>query len=123
MLAKIMNAIKAKHERVDIPRSKIKEQIARILQNEGFIKNYKCIEDRKQGIIRIYLKFGPRNETVINGIRRMSKPGLKKYVEKGKIPTILGGSGIVLLSTSKGVLTDREARTLGVGGEFLCYVW
>ena len=123
MLAKIMNANKVRHEKVDIPRSKIKEQVVRILRDEGFIKSYKCIEDRKQGIIRVYLKFGPRNEMVINGIKRISKPGLRKYVEKGEIPKVLGGTGIVILSTSKGIITDRESRALGVGGEVLCYVW
>jgi small subunit ribosomal protein S8 len=123
MLSRIMNATKVRHERVDVPRSKIKEQIAKILQNEGFIKSYKCIEDRKQGIIRIYLKFGPRNEMIINGIRRISKPGLRKYAEKEKIPQVLGGIGIVILSTSRGIMTDKEARALGIGGEILCYVW
>ena len=123
MLTKIMNAILARHEKVDIPRSKIKEQIAKILQDEGFIKNYKCIEDRKQGIIRIYLKFGPQNETVINGIKRISKPGLRIYVEKEKIPEVLAGLGVVILSTSRGVITDKEARASGIGGEVLCYVW
>ena len=123
MLTKIMNATRVRHEKVDVPRSRIKEQIARILQNEGFIKSYKCIEDRKQGIIRIYLKSGPRNDSVINGIKRMSKPGLRKYVEKEKIPEILGGLGVAILSTSRGVITDKEARALGVGGELLCHVW
>jgi len=123
MLTKIMNAILVRHEKVDIPRSKIKEQIAKILQDEGFIKNYKCIEDRKQGIIRIYLKFGPHNETVINGIKRISKPGLRIYVEKEKIPEVLAGLGVVILSTSRGVITDKEARASGIGGEVLCYVW
>lgn len=123
MLARIMNATKVKHERVDVPRSKIKEQIAKILQNEGFVKSYKCIEDRKQGIIRIYLKFGPRNEMVINGIKRISKPGLRKYVEKERIPEVLGGLGIAILSTSRGIITDKDARTLGIGGEIICYVW
>lgn len=123
MLTKIMNATKVRHERVDIPRSKIKEQIVKILQSEGFIKSYKCIEDRKQGIIRVYLKFGPRNEMLIKGIKRISKPGLRKYVEKEKIPKILGGLGTVVLSTSKGVITGEEARATGIGGEVLCYVW
>lgn len=123
MLAKIMNATKSKHERVDIPGSKIKERIAKILQDENFIKSYKYIEDRKQGIIRIYLKSELHGEFGIRGIKRISKPGLRKYVGKDKIPEVFGGFGIAILSTPAGVITDKEARTLGVGGEVICYVW
>jgi len=123
MLSKIINASRVKSEKVDIPGSKTKEKIARILQNEGFIKSYKFIEDRKQGIIRIYLKYGPHNEMVINGVKRVSKPGLRKYVKREDIPEVLGGLGIAILSTSKGIMTDKEAKSLGIGGEVLCYIW
>ena len=123
MLTKIVNASRVRSERVDIPRSKIKEDIAKVLQNEGFIKSYKFIEDRKQGILRLYLKYGPNNETVINGVKRLSKPSLRSYAGNKNIPEIFGGLGVVILSTSKGILTDKEARNLRIGGEILCCVW
>ena len=123
MLVKISNASKVRNERVDIPASKIKESIAKILQNEGFVKSYKTIEDRKQGILRIYLKYGPRNETVINGVRRISRPGLRRYIGNSKIPKVSGGLGIAILSTSKGVLSDKDAKAQSLGGEVICYVW
>jgi len=123
MLAKIMNAVESRHERVDIPRSKIKEQIVKVFQEEGFIKNYKCIEDRKQGIIRVYLKYGIHNEKIINKIKRISKPGVRKYSISRKIPQAQGGMGVTVVSTSKGIMTDKDAKKLKIGGEILCSLW
>ena len=123
MLTRIRNGNNAKHESVDIPASNMKKQIARILLNEGFIKNFELIDDAKQGIIRVQFKYGQNNEKVISGIKRISKPGLKVYVKSNEIPKVLGGLGIAILSTSNGVMTDKEARKEGVGGEVLCYVW
>lgn len=123
MLARIRNASMAEHEKVDIPASRLKVRIAELLKEEGFIKNYRVIEDRRQGVLRVYLKYGPNQERVITGLRRVSRPGRRRYVTAERIPAVLGGLGVALLSTSRGVLTDREARRLGVGGEVLCYVW
>jgi small subunit ribosomal protein S8 len=123
MLTRIRNANKAKHSKVDIPASKMKLSVARILKSEGYIKNYKLIKDRKHGILRIYLKYDEFNEGVIIGLKRMSKPGRRLYVKKDDIPLVLNGMGITVLSTSKGVLADREARKLSVGGELLCSIW
>jgi len=123
MLVKISNASKVRNERVDIPASKIKEGIAKILQAEGFVKSYKTIEDRKQGILRIYLKYGPRNEAVINGVRRISRPGLRRYIGNSEIPRVSGGLGIAILSTSKGILSDKDDKAQSLGGEVICYVW
>ena len=97
--------------------------LAEILKNEGFIKDYEQIEDGKQGIIRVYLKYGSNREKVISGLKRISKPGLKVYCKKDEIPKVLGGLGIAVISTSKGIMTDKEARKLGLGGEVICYVW
>jgi small subunit ribosomal protein S8 len=113
----------AEHEKTDIPASKLKVRIAELLKEEGFIKNFRLIEDRKQGILRVYLKYGPGQERVITGLRRVSKPGRRLYVGSDKIPSVLGGIGVALISTPRGVLTDRESRRLRVGGEVLCYVW
>lgn len=123
MLTRIRNGNNAKHETVDVPASNMKKQVAQILLDEGFIKSFDLIDDGKQGIIRIQLKYGQNNEKVISGIKRISKPGLRVYVKSDEIPRVLGGLGIAILSTSKGVMTDKEARKEGIGGEVLCYVW
>ena len=123
MLARIRNGSMAEHEKVDIPASKLKLRIAELLKEEGFIKNFRLIEDRKQGILRVYLKYGPGQERVITGLRRVSKPGRRLYVGADKIPSVLGGMGVAILSTPRGVMPDREARRQRVGGEVLCFVW
>lgn len=123
LLTRIRNANQAKLEKVDIPASHFKNRIALILKKEKFIKSYKVIEDRKQGILRIYLKYGPQNERVITDLKRVSKPGLRIYAKKDEIPQVYGGLGIAILSTSKGVITDKECRKTGVGGEVICFVW
>jgi small subunit ribosomal protein S8 len=123
MLARIRNASMAEHEKVDIPASKMKVRIAELLKEEGFVKNFRVIEDRRQGILRIYLKYGPGQERVITGLRRVSKPGRRLYVGVEKIPSVLGGMGVAILSTPRGVMTDRESRRQRVGGEVVCYVW
>lgn len=123
MLTRIRNAGNAKHTSVDIPASNIKKEISEILLNEGYIKNYDVIEDDKQGVIRIDLKYGPNNERVITGLKRISKPGLRVYVSKDDVPKVLGGLGVAIISTSKGILTDQKAREENVGGEVICYVW
>ncbi len=122
-LTRLRNANAAGHEKVDIPSSRMKVEIARILKEEGFVTNYKVIDDPKQAILRVYLKYGPGNERVIRGITRTSRPGLRIYTRTRKIPRVLSGMGIAILSTSKGVMTDQEARRQAVGGEVLCYVW
>jgi small subunit ribosomal protein S8 len=123
MLTRIRNGNNAKHDSVDIPASNIKKQLAQILLDEGFVKGYDVIDDGKQGIIRVDLKFGQHNQKVISGIKRISKPGLRVYVKNDEVPRVLGGLGIAILSTSKGVMTDKEARKEGIGGEVICYVW
>ena len=111
------------HETVEVPASKTKLAIAEILKNEGYIKEYEQVEDGKQGVIRVYLKYGANKTKVITGLRRISKPGLKVYCKKDEVPKVLGGLGIAIISTSKGIVTDKEARKLGLGGEVICYVW
>src|SRR5215475_485536 len=123
LLTRIRNCSLAEHEKVDIPSSKLKVRIAELLKEEGFIKNFRVIEDRKQGTLRVYLKYGPGQERVITGLRRVSKPGRRLYVGAAKIPTVLGGMGMAILSTPRGVMPDREARRQRVGGEVLCFVW
>lgn|SRR5690554_141198 len=123
MLTRIRNGNNAKHESVDIPASNIKKELAQILLDEGFIKGFDVIDDGKQGIIRIDFKYGPNNEKVLSGIKRISKPGLRVYVKADEVPRVLGGLGIAILSTSKGILTDKVARKEGIGGEVICYVW
>ena len=123
MLTRIRNGNNAKHASVDIPASNIKKQLAQILLDEGFIKGYDVIDDGKQGIIRVDIKYGNQNQKVISGIKRISKPGLRVYVKNDEVPRVLGGLGIAILSTSKGVMTDKDARKEGVGGEVICYVW
>ena len=123
MLTRIRNGSLAEHEKVDIPSSKLRVRLAEILKEEGFIKNFRLIEDKRQGVLRVYLKYGPGQERVISGLRRVSKPGRRLYVGADRIPSVLGGMGVAILSTPQGVLTDRESRKAKVGGEVLCYVW
>jgi len=123
LLTRIRNGVRAEHEKVDIPASKLKLRITEILKEEGFIKNFRLIEDKKQGMLRVYLKYGPGNEKIISGLVRVSKPGRRVYVAKDKIPSILGGMGVAILSTSQGVMTDRAVRKQQLGGEVLAYVW
>ena len=122
-LTRIRNASRAEHEKVDIPSSKLKLRMAEILKDEGFIKNFRVIEDNKQGMLRVYLKYGAGSEKIISGIVRVSRPGRRIYVTKDKIPTILGGMGVAILCTSAGVMTDRQVRKQHLGGEVLAYVW
>ncbi len=123
MLTRIRNASRAEHEKVDIPASRLKVRVAEILKDEGFIKNFRVLEDTKQGTLRVYLKYGAANEKMITGLVRVSTPGRRIYVTRDRIPSILGGMGMALLSTSRGVVTDRDARKQKVGGEVLAYVW
>ncbi len=123
LLTRIRNASRAEHEKVDIPASKLKVRIVELLKDEGFIKNFRLIEDTKQGTLRVYLKYGAGGEKTISGLVRVSKPGRRVYVNKQKIPTILGGMGVAILSTPRGVMTDRTTRKQGLGGEVLAYVW
>jgi small subunit ribosomal protein S8 len=123
MLTRIRNANSAKHDTVQIPASNIKKAIAQILVDEGYIKSFKVIEDGKQGIIEIALKYGPNKSQVITGLRRVSKPGLRIYSNCEDMPKVQNGLGIVILSTSKGIMTDKDARKANVGGEVLAYIW
>ena len=123
MLTRIRNALVAKHESVDVPASTTKLAIAKILLQEGYIKGYEMKTDGVQKTIRITLKYGPNKQRVIVGIKRISRPGLRVYARKDELPKVLGGIGIAIISTSRGVMTDREARKTGVGGEVLAYVW
>ena len=123
MLTGVRNAKMVKHETVDVPASNMKKEIARILLEEGFVRGYDVIEDGKQGIIRIQLKYGQAGERVISGLKRISKPGMRVYAAKDEVPKVLNGLGISIISTSKGILTDKQARKEGVGGEVICYVW
>ncbi|MBQ9735906.1 MAG: 30S ribosomal protein S8 [Clostridia bacterium] len=123
MLTRIRNANDAKHETVDVPASNMKKAIAEILLGEGYIKSYNVIEDGKQGIIRIALKYAPGKQKVIHGLRRVSKPGLRIYASCEEMPRVLNGLGIAIVSTSKGIMTDKKAREANVGGEVLAFVW
>ncbi|MDR1564085.1 MAG: 30S ribosomal protein S8 [Oscillospiraceae bacterium] len=123
LLTRIRNANSAKHDTVDVPASNIKKAIARILVDEGYVKGYTIIEDSKQGIIRITLKYGAGKAPVLKGLKRISKPGLRIYTNVEDMPKVLKGLGIAILSTSKGVMTDKKARLEGVGGEILAYIW
>ena len=123
MLTRIRNSNQTFHERVEIPASKVKVNIARVLHEEGFIRSYRILEDQKQGIIRIYLKYSDTEERVISGIDRISKPGCRVYATKSTLPRVFGGLGIAILSTSKGVMTDKACRKANIGGEVLCRVW
>ncbi|MCR4429131.1 MAG: 30S ribosomal protein S8 [Caldiserica bacterium] len=123
MLTRIRNANLAYHESVEIPASKIKTEIARILKEEGYINDFVVDSSSGHDVLRVFLKYGPKKERIITGIKRVSKPGRRVYVGKDKIPRVLRGLGIAIISTSKGLLTDKEARKLGEGGEVLCYIW
>jgi small subunit ribosomal protein S8 len=123
MITRIRNAVRAKAPRVDIPTSKLKGEIARILKDEGYIANFKVIADEKQGLLRIYLKYGPGMERVITDLQRVSRPGCRIYCGKDQIPRVYGGMGINILSTSRGLMTGRSAARTGVGGEILVNVW
>ncbi len=123
MLTRIRNANSAKHTTVDIPASNMKRAIAQILFDEGYIKSFEEIKDEKQGIIRVTLKYDENGKRVISGLKRISKPGLRIYVSKDELPQVLNGLGTALISTSKGIKTDKEARIAGLGGEVLAYVW
>jgi len=123
MLTRIRNANMVRHEKLEVPASNIKKEIAEILKREGFVRDVEFIDDDKQGIIRIFLKYGSNNERVITGLKRISKPGLRVYAKADEVPRVLNGLGLALVSTSQGVLTDKEARAKQVGGEVLAYVW
>ena len=123
MLTRIRNANTVGHETVEIPASKMKKAIAEILKEEGYITDFDVIEDDKQGMIKVTMKYGSNKERVISGIKKISKPGLKVYAKANEVPKVLGGLGIAIISTSKGIVSDKEARRLGVGGEVICYVW
>lgn len=119
----VRNACRAKHKKVDVPGSGVKTEMAKIMLEEKFINNYKVITDKKQGILRLYLKYDQDEESVIKGLRRISKPGRRVYASKDRMPRVQGNLGIAILSTSKGVMTNKEAKRVGCGGEVLCYVW
>lgn len=123
MLTRIRNANMVRHEKVEFPASKIKKEMAEILKREGFIRDVEYIEDNKQGIVRVFLKYGSNNERVITGLKRISKPGLRVYVKANEVPRVLNGLGIAILSTSKGLMSDKEARQAQTGGEVLAYIW
>ncbi len=123
MLTRIRNANTAGHASVEIPASKMKKNIADILVKEGYIKGYELVEDDKQGIIKVQMKYGADKQKVISGIKKISKPGLKVYAKSSDVPKVLGGLGVAIISTSNGLITDKEARSMGVGGEVICYVW
>ena len=123
MLTRIRNANMVRHEVLEVPASKLKKEVAEILKREGFVRDVEHIEDNKQGVLRIFLKYGANNERVITGLKRISKPGLRVYAKANEVPRVLNGLGIAIVSTSQGVLTDKEARAKQVGGEVLAYVW
>jgi len=123
MLTRVRNANKARFASVDIPASTMKVSLAKILKDEGYIKNYKVVQDNKQGVLQIFLKYGQKGEPVISEIRRVSKPSRRVYVDKDSIPMVRNGLGLAILTTSKGVLTDKEARKQQVGGEVICTFW
>ncbi|MEK4487699.1 MULTISPECIES: 30S ribosomal protein S8 [Psychrobacillus] len=123
MLTRIRNANMVRHEKLEVPASNLKKEIAEILKREGFVRDVEYVEDSKQGIIRIFLKYGQNDERVITGLKRISKPGLRVYAKTNEVPKVLNGLGIALVSTSNGLLTDKEARAKQVGGEIVAYVW
>ena len=123
LLTRVRNAMTARHDRVDIPSSKVKVAIVRILKEEGFIKNYKVIKDNKQGVVRVFLKYNENNKPIIKGIKRVSRPSRRTYVHADGIPPVVSGLGVAIISTSKGVMTDKEARRQNIGGEMMCSVW
>jgi len=123
MLTRIRNGVGARHDHVDVPGSRLKMEIARILKDEGFIADWHRIDRGPQGVLRITLKYGARKEATLSGLTRVSRPGLRLYAGRQEIPRVRGGLGVVILTTSRGVMTDRQARRLGIGGEVICYVW
>lgn len=124
MLTRIRNANQVKQDAVDIPDSRLKRELARILKEEGFVRDYRQVKGPSgRTVLRVYLKYGPDQERVVTGLKRISKPGRRVYARRDQIPKVLGGLGVAILSTSRGVMTDRQARREGVGGEVLCYVW
>ncbi len=123
MLTRIRNASKAKHEKVDIPSSKLKIEIAKILKDEGYVKNVKLVKDRRQGLIRVYLKYTEDEQPVIQGMKRVSRPGCRVYTGNDSIPKVMAGLGTSILSTPKGVQTGKQAKKENVGGEVLCHIW
>ena len=123
LLTRIRNALTARHDRVEVPASRLKVDIVRILKDEGFIKNFKVSRDNKQGVIRLFLKYTDRNTPVINGLQRVSKPGRRVYQKAAELEPVLSGLGVLILSTSRGVMTDKEARRHNLGGETLCQIW
>lgn len=123
MLTRIRNANLALHDKVDIPASKLKVEIAKILRAEGYIKNFKVLDADKHRVLRIYLKYGPGNQRIIIGLRRVSRPGLRMYATSRRLPRVMSGLGVAILSTSQGIMSERTARERSVGGEVLCYVW
>ncbi len=123
LCTRIRNASRAKHDLIEMPSSQVKEAVVKILRDEGYIKAYRVVEDEKQGVLKIYLRYRDDGEPVIAGIRRISKPGLRRYVGAGEVPKVLGGLGITVLTTSQGVMTGKEAQKRNVGGEMICEVW
>lgn len=123
LLTRIRNANTVYHDKVEVPASRIKKDLAQILKTEGFVRDFDFVEDGKQGMLRLYLKYGPNREKVISGLKRISKPGLRVYAKKDEIPRVLGGLGIAVISTSQGIMTDKKARKEGLGGEVICYIW
>ena len=123
LLTCIRNACKAKHKKVDVPSSKMKAELVRVLLREKFINNYKTMDDKRQGILRIYLKYDAKDKSVIRGLERMSKPGRRLYLRRHEVPKVQGGLGAALISTPSGIMTDIEAREEGLGGEYLCRIW
>ena len=123
LLTRIRNANSAKHDFVEVPASKLNMEILKILQGEGFIRNFESIQDRQFPTVKVALKYGPKQEMILSNLKRISKPGLRVYAKHKKVPRVLRGLGVAIISTSRGVMTDREARKLGIGGEVLCHVW
>lgn len=123
LLTRIRNANSVHHDKVEIPASKIKQAVVQILKDEGFVKDYEVLADGKQGVLRVSLKYGPERDRVITGIKRISKPGLRVYAKNDQLPRVLGGLGISIISTSQGIMTDKQARKAGLGGEVIAYVW
>ncbi|MDD2420697.1 MAG: 30S ribosomal protein S8 [Heliobacteriaceae bacterium] len=122
-LTRIRNANMVYHDKMEVPASKVKRAIAEIFKAEGFVRDVEYVKDDKQGILRVYLKYGPSREKVITGIKRISKPGLRVYAKKETVPKVLGGLGVAVISTPQGIMTDKAARKAGLGGEVLCYIW
>ena len=123
MLTRIRNGVKARFDSVEIPLSKLKAGVANVLKEEGYIRDYHILDQGVQGTLKVDLKYGPENEQVITGIRRVSKPGLRQYKKNTHIPKVMSGLGVIIMSTSKGIITDRQARAINIGGELLCEVW